>query len=457
MSAPTTTRFDYAGNLSRAGTYRGYRSQFWPPAGTVEVHALDLSAPVPELGPRFRPALAELKGVIESEWAVVKQRGVPGRRRFNDPAPIAAALRAIGALLPAAADQRATRLRADAVESGYSDDALAELAKLEEEITVVAGQVSTWYGKELRGLPTAFGCRRDEAQQQVVQRALDELAEVPDYLRALRPGLALGDFPAFGAAQMFFMAGEGNLHPKHIAYFLPEDEGVKQSPFKKTYYFTNTHQALLHRVGAPLAAALLRTEHEFDAAATASAGIPTLGVLGHELGHFVHRPTTSFAELNATHRWASVSLQEVSADVFGTLLLAQVWAGPLGLSRAEVVTYYLQECLRYVNRGLGHFPDSDGMYLQLSYLVQLGALQLEPGGRLVADTETVLAGLRSLARVLADTLLAGDVARSIALFTDFGPARPAALAPLIDQLDRLCAGSIEYDQEHLYPEGSRDD
>ena len=109
--------------------------------------------------------------------------------------------------------------------------------------------------------------------------------------------------------------------------------------------------------------------------------------------------------------------------------------------------------LRYVDRGLGLFPDGDGMYLQLSYLVSLGALELVPGGegtppRLCGDPEVVLAGFRSLARVLADTLLAGDVERSLALYRDFGPAGQARhLAPLVAHLSTRPGASLEYLQE----------
>ncbi|KUL37341.1 hypothetical protein ADL22_21985 [Streptomyces sp. NRRL F-4489] len=449
----TADRFDYHVNLGNAGTYRTHRGAFWPPAGHYRVSCLDLAGATPDLGDGFRRGLAALTSAIEAEWQRVKDHGVPARRRFNEPRPTAEALRALAAHLPGDADRRALELRANAVEHGYDDAILKELAALKEEFTVVAGQLSTWYGKEVKGLPTAFACRADRAGQDLVDRALDRAGDVTAYLRGLHPALRLGDLPAFGAARLFFMAGEGNLHPKHIAYFLPEDEGVKHSPFKKTYYFRNTHRALLDTVSAPLAAAYLAGDRAFDPADPRFAAIPLLGVLSHELGHFVHRPGNDFKELNAADRWASVVLQETAADVFGILTLADVWAEPLGLDPADVIAYYLAECLRYTDRGLGHFPDSDGMFLQLSYFVQLGALGLDSGPagpRLTADSQTVLAGLRSLARVLADSLLAGTAAPATALHQAFGPATPEPLAPLIDALRTTPFASVEYTQEHLH-------
>lgn len=447
----TADRFDYETNLSRAGSYSRYRSAYWPPAAALHISCLDLAAAGAGINAELRRSLAALKTAIEAEWTSGKNSGVAGRRRFNEPLPIADVLREASGHVRSEADRRALTLRASAVQEGYNDDILEELAKLEEDVTLVAGQISTWYGKEVRGRPTAFGCRRDDSLQSWVSQALQGMDEVRSHLMRLHADLRCGDLPAFGACQLFFMAGEGSLHPKHIAYFLPEDEGVKYSPFKKTYYFANAHRAMLTHIGAPLADRILRIDGRFDIAAEGLDVIPTLGVLSHELGHFVHRPDTNFKTLNGTDRWASVALQEVAADVFGILILLEVWGQQLGLSRADIVAYYLAECLRYVDRGVGYFPDSDGMYLQLSYLVQLGALTVEDSGQLVGSSEVVIAGLRSLARVLADTLLAPDQAqRAHALHQSFGPANPNPLRRLIEELSRCPAGSIEYTQEYIY-------
>ncbi|WP_144440698.1 hypothetical protein [Streptomyces roseifaciens] len=449
---PTVDRFDYTVNLERAGSYRMRRSALWPPSGSYALGCLDLAGATPDLGDGFRRALAALKGAVEAEWHTVKEIGIPARRRFNDPPAVAGALRDVAEYLPGEADRRAAELRADAVRNGYDDGILKELASLEEEVTIVAGQISTWYGKDVRGLPTAFACRTDGARQELVGQALALRDEAAGYLHRLHSGLRLGELPAFGAAELFFMAGEGNLHPKHIAYFLPEDEGVKYSPFKKTYYFANTHRALLETISAPLAARHVEAGPRFAPADERFATIPVLGVLGHELGHFVHRTATDFTDLNAEDRWASVVLQEVAADVFGTLILADVWAPRLGIAAEDCVAYYLAECLRYLDRGLGHFPDSDGMFLQLSYFVQLGALEADPDGapRLKGDPGAVLAGLRSLARVLADTLLATDAGRAVRLHRTFGPATASPLSFLIDELRGQPLPSVEYMQEHLH-------
>jgi hypothetical protein len=445
-------RFDYARNITGAGSYGGHRGPFWPPVERYTLHVLDLAADAPACADGLGRALAGLKAAIEAEWTRSKDLGAPHRTRFTDPPAVAAALRDVGARLPQLADQRAVDLRANMIERGYDHTTLRELAALPDDVAVVAGQISTWYGKEIAGRPTAFACRRDQARQDAVGQALLGVEDARRYLALLHPDLRLGDLPEFAATRLFFMAGEGNLHPKHIAYFLPEDEGVENCVERKTYYFGNTHQALLTCSSAPLAARFLDIGITFDPADSRFAQIPALGVLSHELGHFVHRPSTGFTALHRSDRWVSAVLQEVAADVFGVLILADVWAGRLGLSAADVIAYYLAECLRYTNRGLGFFPDSDGMFLQLSYFTQIGALTLKPGDepRLCGDPAVVLAGLRSLGRVLADALLAGEADPATALYRAFGPERPDPLAPLVDELRRHPSRSVDYAQEHIH-------
>jgi hypothetical protein len=251
--------------------------------------------------------------------------------------------------------------------------------------------------------------------------------------------------------QLLFMAGEENLHPKRIAYSLPESAGVQDSPLARTYYFVNTHAALLEHCSMPLAVRFLDVGTVFDPSVASCAAIPTLGALAREIGRAVRRPARDYICLNRSDRWASAVLKEVAADVFAALVLAETWASRLKLSPCDVVAYYLAECLRYIDEGLGRLPESDGTFLQLSYLIQLGALALEkrPELRVTGDPDVVLAGLRSLARVLADALLGGNAEPAISLHRAFGPDTLDPLRPLLDELRRSPPRSIEYVQEHV--------
>jgi hypothetical protein len=436
------TRFDFARNLAVVPDNHGSRSLCWPPQS--DYHLIDCVLSVPD-GP-IAADLVTLRQLVEASRSEAVSVASPPASIPNATA-IAAQLRRIAARLPKETDRIAVQLRADALEHGYDETILAALASSNEQVTFVAGNIATWFGKQRQGLPTAFGCAAEAEQQAAVDGAAALQGEIDRYLRGLHSALRLKQVPAFAATSLFFMAGEGDGHPKHIAYFLPEDEGVKRSTFKKTYYFANVHRQLIEAAALPLSRRLLELGMRLPATAAALGAIPTLGVYAHEMGHAVQRETTSFAALNAADRWASVMLQEMAADVFGTLILTEVIAPALGIEPRRMIAYHLGECLRYVDRGLGCFADSDGMYLQLSYMARFGALELHDGAapRLSADPEVLLAGFRSLGRVLADTLLANDVDRSLALYRDFGAgARDGRLSPLLAALAAEPPPSLAY-------------
>lgn len=445
-------RFEYRENLQRASSYKKYRSALWPPLKRYALFGLQLSESIPELSAEAIAALDTLRIIVEKEWQLEKAEGSKKERKYQDAIGAAAAMFEFSKHLPNEIDKRAVELRATALMEGYSDSALIELKNIQEDIALVVGRISTWYGKQVGGLPTAFACRCNFEKQDKVLQAMACTLEISQYLKTLHTDLILGELPAFTASNVFYMVGEGNLHPKHIAYFLPEDEGVKRSPFKKTYYFSNTHNELVQHFSIPLAQKYLDIGTQFNPNEGESHLIPTIGVLAHEMGHFVHRPSTQFGPINEKDRWASVTLQEIAADVFGTLISAEVLSQKLDFVKDQVLAYYLSECLRYIDRGLGFFPDSDGMYLQISYLIQVGALSLQktPFGQpiLVGETGAILAGLRSMARVLADALLADDPDFATEFYLRYGPENSGPLKTLVDDLAGTPFRSIEYLQDY---------
>jgi hypothetical protein len=452
MDQVVDSRFDFEANVRNASSYASSLSQFWPPAESYRIAFLDLAEAAPAAPADFYSVLARLRSAIEREWSASKSGADGERTRFLHPEPIAKALVRIADLVEHEVDRTILLARAQCVADGYGDEALAEMATPGEQVAVVAAKLATWYGKEVGGRPTAFACRRNEELAAIADDLSARRDEAARYLRTLHADLELRDIPVFAPSELFFMAGEGNLHPKHIAYFLPADEGVKRSSFKKTYYFANTHRALLANLSWPLFDRHVELEGAPGDVARARASLPCAGVLAHEAGHFVLRPHTTFKDLNAADRWASVTLQEVAADVFGTLIVAEVFADSLQADAAHVLAYYLAECVRYAQRGLGFFPDSDGMLLQLHYLVSGGALDLvedDAGVRLRGSPAAVLAGLRSLARVLADSLLSGDVEKTCAIYAAYGPGGAESMRPLLSRLAAEPPCSVEYLQEHV--------
>ncbi|SIK04475.1 Uncharacterised protein [Mycobacteroides abscessus subsp. bolletii] len=449
MTSTTEERFSGHQERQRAGMYAGYQDTLWPPFSGRKDVFLDLSPITPHWASQHRDALIKIRDCIEQDLALERAADATPGKNLPSAEALKDAMMVISRALEGD-DARALRIRATALSDGYSKEDLEQLTHLREDTILVAGRLSTWFGKDKRRLPSAFGARIDEQLQNTVNRVCMDHQTVQDYLKGLHPDLTFSDPPVFAAMQIFFCAGEANSCPKHIAYFLPEDEGVKWSPYKKTYYFANTHRALLEFSSKPLADAHLDITTHFDPLDPRFAEIPTLGVLGHEFGHFVRRPSTSFTELGRLNRWASVALQEIAADVFGVLVLAEIWAAPTGLASDDVLAYYLAECLRYVSRGLGYFPDSDGMAFQLEYLCRVGALALSADGtHLVGDTGAILAGLRSLARVLADHLLNDDAAAAIEIFKTYGPSQLYEIGRLLPQLNDQSDVSVHYRQAYV--------
>ena len=443
----TPDRFAYGTNLERAASFRERSDASWPPAYDYRLSYLDLANEVPALGAGLHAELETLRAAIEAERKQCHAQNGHAAAGMLDAAGIARCLRRIAELLPGESDRRALGLRADAVERGHDNGTLAALAAIDEDIAIVTGKLATWCGKRASGLPTAFGCIRDTAVQTSVTAARARLGDVTAYLLGLHEYLRLGEIPPFTATRLFFMAGEGDRHPKHIAYFLPEDDGTERCPLQKTYYFANTHRALIDAVSLPLGRRLLNLGLRLPASAASFGAIPALGVLAHQFGRSVLR-AGAFAALDTADRWASHVLQEAAAGVFGALVLAELLAPRLGLEPSDVVACHLAECLRYVDRGLGNFPDSDAAYLQLNYLASSGALVLDGGvPRLTGDPAAVILGFRSMARVLADALFAGQSHDALAFYRAYGPAGSHALHPLLVALREEPPKTIDYLQE----------
>ncbi len=443
----TLDRFAYGTNLERTTGHRERSHASWPPAYDYRLSYLDLANEVPALGAELHTELETLRAMVEAEWRRCHAVTSHAAASMQDAAAIARCLRRIAELLPGEADRRALGLRADLVERGHVDGTLAAVAGIDEDITIVAGKLAAVHGKQAGELPTAFGCVRDTASQTSITAARARLGDVTAYLLGLHEQLRLGEVPAFTATRLFFMAGEGNRHPKHIAYFLPEDEAVERRTFQKMYYFANAHRALIDAVSLPLGRRLLNLGLRLPASAASLGAIPALSALAHQFGRSVLR-AGAFAALDAADRWASSTLQETAAGVFGMLVLAELLAPRLGLEPSDVVVHHLTECLRYVDRGLGNYPDSDAMYLQLNYLVMSGALALDGGApRLTGEPAAVIDGFRSMARVLADTLLAGQVADALTFYRAYGPAGSHALQPLLVTLREEPPKTIDYLQE----------
>ncbi len=341
------------------------------------------------------------------------------------------------------------RLRSDAIRNGYSTKIIEELNLLNDALSFVGGNISSWYGKHVGGFATCFATCTNVELTQTCDSVLWCKDMLHDYIAGINSRLSMLEIPKYVACDLVFMSGEGASHPKHIAYFLPEDEGFKCSPIKKTHYFSNVHCAQINKISAELLSEF--SKHDYYGIDIVTLG--ALGVLGHEYGHFITLPETNFRIVSQNDRWSSIMYQEIAADVFGFLILAEVWGPMKGFPLEQSCTYYLGELLRYANRGFGRFPDSDGMLFQLNYLLHFSALEISKDYTKIriTDPELVVAAMRSLARCIIESLLKNDIKLLRDFELNFGvkSGLTEQLSPFLAQLGKKGVPSLSYQTQGI--------
>jgi hypothetical protein len=300
------------------------------------------------------------------------------------------------------------------------------------ELEVVCGPLCTWRMKTREPLHSFLAAARDEPHQELLGRldsALDDaIGDVGDELEANEMRVS---FPLpMNVTNLLASAGEAAGHPKHFAYFMPEDEGVDGLPIaeQRTLYLRNVHLARYAEITLPLGEALL------DGPAR-TAEVPVEATLmpwirGHDHGHNVVVASTDYDS------WKDrlgiepfMMLQEAIADVYGFLMTtSDAWLGISGASRLDMCGTHIAEMLHYMRRGPQYFGDPGAAYLELSFLAENGFVEIDSGGRVRWSEEGFCRGMAALASALTEaTVGAPDERGSEQLIARYGwPAETAA-------------------------------
>ena len=307
---------------------------------------------------------------------------------------------------------RGARLRAQILRGGDKKQFATEIASLDEqEMVVFCGHLTTWLGKSRETYFSSFFAVPDHHSQKIADKADAFLLHAFGELRSrIDAGLQLGAICGFKLTNIIAAAGEANLYPKHFAYFLPEDEGVKYAERKRTVVFTNTYLALFKLISMEESRAYIAvTDGNLRAADIGNYLVAWFR--GHDIGHSIMRAETDFRIVSKTDRWASMVLQEVLADVFGLLLcLTDTWRTQLSLDPATVCQIYCYEMLRYLRRAPRDFPDAGAAFVQLQFLIENGFAKLdERSGKISLSSSGMLEGMTMLAKQMVQTVLANDV------------------------------------------------
>jgi hypothetical protein len=299
-------------------------------------------------------------------------------------------------------------------------------------LEIVCGPLCTWRMKTRVGLHSFLAAARDEAQQELLDQLDDSLDDALGAVEAEIGAKEMGvpfKLP-MNVTNLLLSAGEAAGHPKHFAYFMPEDEGVDGLPLEeqRTLYMRNVHLARYSVITIPLAEALL--DGPMDAADVPVEATLMPWIRGHDHGHNVIVPSTTYDSWMETLGIEPfMALQEAIADVYGFLMcISEPWLKISGVSRLEMCATHMAEMLHYLRRGPQYFGDPGAAYVELSFLAENGFVEIDGAGRITWNEEDFCRGMAALASALTDsTVGAPDESGSEALLARYGwPTETAA-------------------------------
>jgi hypothetical protein len=223
---------------------------FWPEQDQHAVRYVALEATVPEHIAAIAPKLRELAAIGNALRALQTRDG----SILSAPAADAIAERS-GQILLEVADvvggETATiaRMRAAAFLEGASHrDASVREAECydSQPLTLLCGPMCTWRLKTRTPLHTVVAAVECKPYDDIVQALDAHLEEGASDLREMLelPELKLHSSYPMRVTDMIACGGEANAYPKHFAYFLPEDESIRDEPgqSKKTTAFRNAYR-----------------------------------------------------------------------------------------------------------------------------------------------------------------------------------------------------------------------
>ena len=305
-------------------------------------------------------------------------------------------------------------------------------------LEIVCGPLCTWRMKTRVGLHSFLAAARDERQQELLDEldgSLEQaLASVEAEIGA--DGMGVPFKLPMNVTELLISAGEAAGHPKHFAYFMPEDEWVDGLPLEeqRTLYMRNVHLARYSEITIPLAETLLSGPMRAADAPVQETLMPW--IRGHDHGHNVVVPSTSYDSwMEKLGIEPFMALQEAIADVYGFLMtISDAWLSVTGVSRLDMCTTHMAELLHYMRRGPKYYGDPGAAYVELSFLAENGFVEIDNAGRITWNEEDFCRGMAALASALTEaTVGAPDERGSEAFLARYGwPTETAASCTPVD-------------------------
>jgi hypothetical protein len=163
---------------------------------------------------------------------------------------------------------------------------------------------------------------------------------------------------------------------------------------------------------------------------------------GHDIAHTAALPTTDYSWDPVFGHEPFMAMQEVLADVYGLLLaLTPSWLALSGLSPVDLCDTFMAELLHYLRRGGWLYGDAGAAYVELSYLAMNGHVEVTEDGHMSWDTERLHEGMRGLAKLLAETVLAPtDAGPCQGLWGRYGWPAETPAARVFERMSRRLSG-----------------
>ncbi len=311
-------------------------------------------------------------------------------------------------------------------------------------LEVVCGPLCTWRMKTRVGLHSFVAAARDSEQQELLDRLDDSLEDALGEVEAEigANGMHVPFKLPMNVTDLLISAGEAAGHPKHFAYFMPEDEGVDGLPLseQRTLYMRNVHLARYSVITIPLAEALLDGPMPAAEAPVTDTLMPW--IRGHDHGHNVIVPETTYDSWMETLGVEPfMALQEAIADVYGFLMtISEPWREITGVTALEMAATHMAELLHYMRRGPKYYGDPGAAYVELSFLAENGFVEIDERGRVRWEEEGFCRGMAALASALTDaTVGAPDERGSEAFLARYGWPTETAAMRTFEAMGRECA------------------
>lgn len=417
---------------------------FWPIEDPHGVSHVRLDGEPPLNAESVIPLLLQLAARSDAMRSLQTSEGEPISERAASAlrGEMAEAMRALAELVdPDSAE--VIRMRAKIL-AGSADHGEMTLAIAAREtlpaLEVVCGPMCTWRMKTRKPLHSFVAAARDEKQQGLlaqIDAALDDaIGEVGEELDA--EGMRVSFPLPMNVTNLLASAGEAAGHPKHFAYFMPEDEGIDGLPIseQRTLYMRNVHLIRYEEITVPLGEALLEGPIRSAEVPTESTLMPW--IRGHDHGHNVVVASTDFAWKDRLGTEPFAMLGEAFADVYGFLMtISDPWLAVSGVSPLDMCGTHIAEMLHYLRRGPQYFGDPGAAYLELSFLAENGYVEIDAEGRIRWSEDGFRRGMIALAATLTEaTVGAPDERGSEQLIARYGWPTETAAKRTLDAMRR---------------------